>query len=53
MTRTHASSSLRRVTLVDCTFDKVLSNQTPTKNISELQLVNVVIAGKQIGDGSA
>jgi polygalacturonase len=37
------------VTLVDCTFDRVVSHHPPTSNVSELQLINVVVEGKQIG----
>jgi len=36
------------VCLTDCTFDKVISNHRPTQNVSELQLVNVVIEGERI-----
>jgi polygalacturonase len=36
------------VTLVDCTFDKVVSHHPPTSNVSELKLVDVVIEGKKV-----
>jgi polygalacturonase len=38
------------VTMVDCTFDKVVSHHPPTSNISELKLVDVVIEGRKIRD---
>jgi polygalacturonase len=35
------------VTMIDCTFDKVINHHPPAVNISELRLVDVVIEGKR------
>jgi hypothetical protein len=47
---TRSDDKIGLVTMVDCTFDKVVSYHPPTSNISELKLVDVVIEGRKIRD---
>jgi polygalacturonase len=37
-----------RVTMVDCTFDKVVSHHSPTQDVAHLTLVDVVVEGKKL-----